>query len=147
MSLLAAQRVHEPDHVAAKAGVERREGLVEKHQGPVPDERAGERHALALAAREFRRHPVPEARQPDPRQRAGDGRSLGGVQAEVRTDPDPDVLRGREVREQVVLLEQQRQRALRRAERQEVVAVEDKRPGDRAREARDGVQERGLAAA
>ncbi len=41
--------------VAAHAGVERAEGLVEQQHARLDGERAGQRHALALAARQLRR--------------------------------------------------------------------------------------------
>ena len=43
------------EHLADELGVERRGGLVEQHQLRLHRQRAGDRHALLLAARELRR--------------------------------------------------------------------------------------------
>ena len=52
---LLMQPLHFVLHPAAQVLVERRERLVEQEDGRLEDERAGERHALLLAARQFRR--------------------------------------------------------------------------------------------
>ena len=51
--------------VGADVGVQRAERLVEQQHARLHRERAGERHALALAARELRRVAVAEAGQAD----------------------------------------------------------------------------------
>ena len=51
--------------VRAHVGVERAEGLVEQQHARLDRERAGERHALALAAGQLRRIAVGEALEAD----------------------------------------------------------------------------------
>ena len=51
--------------VGADVGVERAERLVEQQHARLDRERAGERHALALAARELRRVALVEAAEAD----------------------------------------------------------------------------------
>ena len=83
--------------VEALAGhlVERAEGLVEQQHPRLGDERAGDRHALAHAARQLRRPGLLEALQADELDEVGDGgrrdRGAGHLQGEldVRLDRAP----------------------------------------------------------
>ena len=71
----AAQHVdHLAAHARAQLDVERRERLVEQHERRARRERAGERDALALAAREVVRQPLLEAGEPDQLEQLGDAR-------------------------------------------------------------------------
>jgi hypothetical protein len=92
----------------AQHGVERGKGLVEQQHLRLAGQRAGQRHALLLAAREVARPAVGQRRRPKLSSRActrpaslADSRAaVPGGQAEG------DVLAHREVREQRVVLEQ-----------------------------------------
>ncbi len=62
---LALQRLQLDLHLFAQLQVERAERLVEQQHLRLVDQRARQRHALALAARELRRPPVADAGQLD----------------------------------------------------------------------------------
>ena len=63
--LLARQLQHQLEHAVGGVAVEVAGGLVGQHAGRLRDQRAGDRHALALAARQLRRV-VRDARRPGP---------------------------------------------------------------------------------
>ena len=66
------QRLQLDLQVLAQPGVERAERLVEQQHARVQDQRAGQRHALLLAARELRGPALVEARQLHERERVAD---------------------------------------------------------------------------
>ena len=70
----ALQRLDLVAQAHAHPRIERRERLIEQQQRRRGGERAGERHALLLAARELRRILGALLRQPDERQQLGDAR-------------------------------------------------------------------------
>ena len=92
-------------HVEPEVAVERGEGLVEQQDRGLDRERAGERHALLLAARELARQAVAKAAELHDLEEAVDPRRglrpahAAGAQAVGH------VLRHRHVREQGVVLE------------------------------------------
>ena len=92
-------------HLLAELGVEVRERLVEEEQLRLDDERAGQRHALLLAARQLAREAVAEALEADQAQRLRDLLPDGGRSEPAHLEPEGDVLGGREVGEEGVALE------------------------------------------
>ena len=90
-----------------------------------------------------RRCPSPS--RPDVRQRRLDPRPARAVEPQVGAEAEADVRRRGQVREEVVLLEEQRQRPLRRRQRGDVPPVPEDAPARRRDEAGDGVEERALA--
>ena len=117
---------------AAQRRAEGGEGLVEQEQRPGAQERAGERHPLALAAGELAGAAGAEAVEADGGERGVHALPAGAVEAEVGAQAEADVLGGGEVGEEVVLLEEQGDRALGRGERREVAVLPEHaapRPG------------------
>ena len=82
--------------------IERRERLVHQDHRAILHERAGERGALALAARERRRQLVRLPLQADPREQVPGLGAIGGLAAQPGAERD--VAPDREPRQQVVLL-------------------------------------------
>ena len=82
-------------HLLAQLGVEVRQRLVEQQDLRPDHQRAGERHALLLAARELARKAAGELAEPDEVERLADAlRALGGsdalhLEAERRRSPPP----------------------------------------------------------
>ena len=92
-------------HVEPQVAVERGERLVEQQDRRLDGERAGERHALLLAARELARQAIAEAAELHRLEEAIDlGGDLRPAHA-ARAQAVGDVLRHRHVREQGVVLE------------------------------------------
>jgi hypothetical protein len=122
---LAGECLHAIDDLATGGLVERRRGFVREHHGRLADERAGDRDALALAARELlgplvrvraEAHGLEHRFRPSPQLRAcGAARH---AQAELH------VLGRRECTEQVVLLEDEADVAAHVLERRALPAAE-----------------------
>ena len=92
-------------HVLAQLEIERAERLVEQqHLRPV-DQRAGERHALPLAARQLRRTAIIHAFEPDEGQRLAGARLPLGARRPFDHQRIGDVGEDVHVREQRVILE------------------------------------------
>jgi hypothetical protein len=68
---VARQLQHQLEHAVGRAAVEVAGGLVGQHAGRMRDQRAGNRHPLALAARQFRRPVVDALLQAHLRQHVG----------------------------------------------------------------------------
>ena len=134
-------------HLLAQLGVEVGERLVEQQDVGPDGERAGERHALLLAARELARQARAEAREPDQRQRLLDAFFDVGLRQFAHLQAKGDVLRHGEVGEQRVALEDHAGVALPRRQQGDVAAAELHLARGRLDEARDHAQGRGLAAA
>ncbi len=101
---LALDRLELDLHLLAQLEVERAERLVEQQHARPVDQRPGERHALALAARELRRPALPEAAERHHRQHllgpapalflrhAADHQSIGDVVRHVHVGKQGIVL-------------------------------------------------------
>jgi hypothetical protein len=83
----------------------------------------------------------------DAGERIGDAVHLLGVKAKPRVEAEADILCRGEMREEVVVLEQDRERTLRRRQVGKILTGETNAPGDRHGKAGNGVQQRRLAAA
>ena len=136
-------------HLRAQRGVEGRERLVEQHQLRRGRQRAGQRHALLLAAGESVRVGARVGRHVDGGQQLGDAPLAPTPVAAV--EPEGDVLADAQMREQGEVLEHQADPApLRRQQRAglgEHAAVERDPAGLQGLEPGDQPQRRGLAAA
>ena len=108
---------------------------------------AGQRDALALAARELTRQALLEAGQADAGERRADAAVVVVGELEPRVDAEADVLSGVEMGEQVVLLKQRGHRPGRRREVGDVAAVDHHTARERAVEAGDQRDQRRLAGA
>ena len=89
----------------AQPQVERAERLVEQQRARAVDERAGERHALLLAAGELRRLALAVLAELDHLERLVDARLHVGLADLLALEPERDVLLHGQVREQRVGLE------------------------------------------
>jgi hypothetical protein len=134
-------------HLLAQLGVKVGQRLVQQQDARAYHQRAGQRHALLLAARHAPGIAVGEGAEPhqvegfpDPPVAFGPGNALH-LQAEG------DVLGGRHVREQSVALEHDAEAAAVRPDRQQIPALQARRAGGRIDEAGDHLQRSGLAAA
>ena len=94
-ALLGADAGDEVEHLGAERRAERGEGLVEQQERPGAQERARQRHALALAAGELAGPARAEAGEADRGERRLDPRPAGAVEAEVGAEAEADVLRRR----------------------------------------------------
>jgi hypothetical protein len=137
--------------VLADLRVERAERLVEEQDARLDGERAGERDALALAARELRGIAVGEARQPDQVEQLADAaldlRRRRPLRALSRVQPVGDVVGHAHVLEQRVVLEHEPDRALLHRQEGGVVAAEQDAAAVRRVEPGDDAQQRRLARA
>ena len=134
-------------HLLAQLGVEIAERLVEQQDLRADDQRAGQRHALLLAARELARKARGEGGQPHQLQRLGDALGALGRRHALHLEPERHVLGHRHVREERVALEHDAEPALGRLHRQKIAALQPDRARRRLDEAGDHLQGRGLAAA
>jgi hypothetical protein len=122
--------------------VERPERLVEQQHARLDRERAGERHALALAAGELRGVAVGVALEPD------DGEQLAHAVGDLRLraladrQPEADVVAHRHVLERGVVLEDEPDPALLGREAGDVAALDCHDAGFGDLEAGDHAQER-----
>jgi len=78
---LVVQAAQPPPQLRADLRVERAERLVEQQHARLDGQRAGERHALALAAAQLRRVPILVAREAD------DAEQLAGLGLDLRLRP------------------------------------------------------------
>ncbi len=126
-------------------------GLVEQYQLRTVDQRAGDRHPLALAAGQLGRLVRQAMPQPDPLQQLG--RPLAGFRDRRAADQQrhADVLQGGELRQQVVKLVDEAQRAVaqqpagRLVQRREFLAGEPDAAGGGRVQAAEHVQQGALA--
>ncbi len=127
--------------------VERRQRLVEQQDLRARGERAGERHALLLAARKLVRIAAGEVRQLDERQHLVDPRLDLGRRLPGDLEAEADVALDRHIGKERIGLEHHADRAAAGAEMRDVPAVDADRSGGRRLEAGDHPQGRRLAAA
>jgi hypothetical protein len=92
-------------HRHASGRIERRERLVEQQRARLEGERAGERHALLLAAGELRGKPVAEPFEPDEREEIGGAASTLVDRRIAHAQRIGDVLPDAHVRKQRIRLE------------------------------------------
>ena len=111
-------------HLVAQRRPERGEGLVEEqHRAPAHKD-AGQRDALSLAAGELPGAPAIEAGQPDPFEGAVDLGVVLCIQPQGRVQSQSHVGGDVQMREKVVFLEDDADRAQRRLERGDVPALD-----------------------
>ncbi len=100
------QILHDLQHFVAQLRIERGGRLVEQHHFRLHRQRAGNRHALLLAARQFRRVMVGALRQTDfGQQLARQLFRIGLLRAAYADRAEGDIFQRRQVREQIELLE------------------------------------------
>jgi hypothetical protein len=141
------QRAQFDLHLVAQLGVERAERLVEQQHRRLDHQRAGQRHALALAAGQLTRIALGQRLEVHQRERLVDARLALAALDLAHLEAEADVLGHRHVRKQRVALEHDAQAAPARLLLRDVLAVEADRSGGRRDEARDHLQHRRLAAA
>ena len=98
-------------HLAPELEVERAERLVEQQHRRLDHERAGERHALALAAGKLVRPAPRDVLEPDQRQRIMDGAAALGARDALHQQPEADVAADAHVGKQRVVLKDGGRRA------------------------------------
>ncbi len=131
----------------AHAGVERAERLVEQQHLRLDGERAGERHALALAAGELVRVALAEVREPDEVQQLLDLVGDLGLRALLDRQAEADVVGDAHVLEGGVVLEDEADLAALRRVVRDLLVADDHRAVVGLLEAGDHAQQRRLAAA
>ena len=143
----ALQRLQLVAQSDAHLGVERGQGLVEQQQLRPGRERAGQRHALLLAAGDLVGIAVGEGAELHDVQHGGDAlaRLRGGRLGDL--EPEGDVARHRHVGEQRVVLEHHADAPRARRQVRDVAPRDADRARTRALEAGDHAKRRGLAAA
>ena len=102
---LVVQAAQPVAQLLADLRVERAERLVEQQHLGLHGERAGQCHALALAARELGRQPVGEVLEVHELEQLGDAVAHLRLGALADLEPERDVARRRQVRERRVVLE------------------------------------------
>ena len=144
---LVVQAAQPLAQLGADLGVERAERLVEQQHPRLDRERAGERHALALAAGELGRVALGEAGEPDDPQQLVDARLdlVLGLLADRQAEAD--VVAHRHVLERRVVLEDEADLALLRRDVGDVLAADHDVAGVGVLEAADDPQQRRLARA
>ena len=146
--MLLGELLHDGEHLAHELAVERRGRLVEEHQLGLHRERAGDRHALLLAAREAAGRASANVSMPTIR---SDSRASSRASSRLHLahldEREHDVLDRRHLREEVEVLEDEADLAVQlpgvahgRPEDVDLAALDRLQPGDAA-------QQRGLARA
>src|SRR3984957_7720107 len=144
---LALQLADFHPHVLTQLGVEIGQGLIEQqHIGP-EHQRAGQRHALLLAAGQLARQPVAELLEPHQAQDFRDLRRHLRLRHLAHFEAEGDVLGHRHVRKQRVALEYESGIAPPWRQRGNIAVAEAHAAGGRFDEAGDDAQGGGLAAA
>ena len=146
-SELALQLADFDAHLLAQLGVEIGQRLIEQqHVGP-ENQRAGQRHALLLAAGQLSRQPLAQVLE------AHEAQCLGNLRRHLRLrhlahlEAERDVLGHRQMRKQRVALEHEAGVALPGRQRGNVALAQTHAAGRRLDEARHDAQRRRLAAA
>ena len=127
--------------------VERAERLVEQQHARLVSQRACERDALLLAARELARQPLIVAFERDEPEQLGAPAPAVRAPHAASAQRELDVVGHRHVAEQRVVLEDEADLALARADVRDVAAVQHDAAVVDRRQARDRPQQRALAAA
>jgi ubiquinol-cytochrome c reductase cytochrome c1 subunit len=104
-------------HLGPQPRVERRKRLIQQRHGPVLQQQPRQRRAPLLPARQIGRPPPAHAVQPHLIQRLRDPRVLIRRQPQVAPQGQTHILRHRQMRKQVAVLEQDRHGPLRRGQR------------------------------
>ena len=133
------------EHLVAQRRPERGKGLVEEEHRAPAHQCAGQRDALSLASGELAGAPAVQARKAHPFESAVDLGVVLAIQPERRVQPEPHVGGHIQVREQVVLLEDNADRAQRRLQRGDVPALDRDAARSRRLEAGDQGEQRALA--
>ncbi len=133
--------------LAAQLLVERGERLVEQQHARTLDQRARQRHPLALAAGQLVRLARGETFELDQRQHLGDARRDLGLGQSILLEPERDIALDGQVRKQRVALEHHVDRPPIGRHRRDIVPVEQDAARIRRLEAGEQAQQRGLAAA
>src|SRR5882672_4996794 len=148
---VVVQPAQPPPQVLAHLGVERSERLVQQQDLGLHGQCAGERDALALAARELRRVAVREPVELDQAQQVMDPRADFFARRPRPPRPDlqteGDVLEDRHLPEERVVLEAEAHLAFAGAAPRGLLAVDEDFTGIGRGQASDDAQQRGLAAA
>ena len=125
--LVATQAVDERDHLAAQSGIEAAKRLVEEHQRAFSDERASDCHPLALASGKLRRPAPAKPGKADALKRGLDLAYLSVREPKPRINTEADILSRREMREKIVVLEEDGERTLTRFKRKKIASSEVER--------------------
>ena len=144
-ALLVVQASQPRAQLGADDRIQRAERLVEQQDLGCHRQRPGERHALALAARELGRALVGPLGQADERQQLVDALAGLGLGALADRQPEGDVVADGHVGERRVVLKDEADPPLLRADVADVVAVDADRPAIGDLESGDDPQKRGLA--
>ena len=134
-------------HLFAQMRVERRQRLVEQQHARLADDGAGERDALALAARQFGDAGAELVGQADHVEGFADALCLFGAGQFAQRQAEADIFGDVHMRKQRVVLEHGVDRPVEGPERGDIAAVEQHLAARRAFEAGDDAQAGGLAAA
>ncbi|VTZ62387.1 hypothetical protein EMEDMD4_380048 [Sinorhizobium medicae] len=114
IAFLLVQIADETTHLRPQAGIERRERLVEQEYRPVPYESPGERYPLTFPARQGRGKAAAESGEAHPAERILHLHALGRAEPQRRADAEADIGGHVKMREKVMLLEDDGDRAFRR---------------------------------
>ena len=137
--------------LAADLRVERAERLVEQQDARLDGERAGERHALPLAAGELTGKALLQAGElhevEEVQHALADFRLGRAAAAGPHRQAEGDVVEHRHVAEQRVMLEYEADIALTQVEAERILLAEENASGGRLVEAGEDAQQRGLAGA
>ena len=142
---VAQQRLQLDLHRFAQLAVQRGKRLVQQQKVGAHHKRARHRDALLLATRQPRDRPVGKVLHPHQRQRLGHGRGRVTLAHPACAQAEGHVLRDRQMREQRIVLEHDRDVALVRRQRGYIAPRKDHRPVVRRHQPRDDAQKRGLA--
>ncbi len=134
-------------HALAQLGVQIRQRLIEQQHARPDHQRAGERHALLLAAGHPARITLLIAGEPNHRQRGADALIALGARHAPHLEAKGDILGRRHMREQRIALEYDAEAAPGRMHRGQVLPLQADRTARGIEKARDHLQGRGLAAA
>ena len=115
-------------HLLAELYVQRSQRLVEQQRCRLVDERAGQRHALLLAAGELSRAPILETLELDDAQNLEHTSAVLLAGNALHLEPERDVVVDRHVREERVLLEHHVDGSSVREDRRDVPSLKDDAP-------------------
>jgi ubiquinol-cytochrome c reductase cytochrome c1 subunit len=141
------QRPQKAQHLGPESRIERGKRLIQQCDGPVLQQQPRQGRAPLLPARQAGGSPAAHAHEPHLLQRVVDLRALRSAQAEVPPQGKAHILRDRQMRKKVPVLEQDRHRPFGGRERGQVPPLPRDAPCHRQDEPRQERQERALAAA
>ena len=141
---LVGDPAQQGQHLGLEGRAQRGKRLVQQQHGARPQQHPGQGDAALLAARQAggaaRVHPL----QPDLGESLRDAGALGFGQAQVGAQAKAQVLRHRQMRKQVLVLEQHRHRTPPRRQGGDVGAVQPDPAAIRRQKPRDQRQKRGF---